>query len=37
MWAWKKTGNDGADYKEAARNAALEMRDAITAITSIQD
>jgi orotidine-5'-phosphate decarboxylase len=37
MCAWKKTGNDGADYKEAARNAALEMRDAITAITSIQD
>ena len=29
MCAWKKTDRDGADYQEAARNAALEMRDAI--------
>lgn len=29
MCAWKKTGRDGADYQEAARNAAIEMRDAI--------
>lgn len=36
MCAWKKTGKDGADYKEAARAAAIEMRDAITAITEIQ-
>ncbi|MDR2502187.1 MAG: orotidine-5'-phosphate decarboxylase [Oscillospiraceae bacterium] len=25
--AWKKTGNDGTDFAEAARRAALEMRD----------
>ncbi|MCD7829583.1 MAG: orotidine-5'-phosphate decarboxylase, partial [Clostridiales bacterium] len=37
MCAWKKTGNDGADYQDAARAAALEMRDAITAITPILD
>ncbi len=37
MCAWKKTGKDGADYQEAARAAALEMRDAITAITPILD
>ncbi len=29
MCAWKKTGNNGTDYQEAARNAALEMRDDI--------
>ena len=27
MCAWKKTGNDGADYQEAARNAAIQMRE----------
>ena len=27
MCAWKKTGNDGIDYQEAARNAAIQMRD----------
>jgi orotidine-5'-phosphate decarboxylase len=27
MCAWKKTGKDGADYQEAARNAAIQMRD----------
>lgn len=37
MCAWKKTGNAGADYQDAARAAALEMRDAITAITPILD
>ncbi|MCQ2442359.1 MAG: orotidine-5'-phosphate decarboxylase [Oscillospiraceae bacterium] len=37
MCAWKKTGKDGADYQEAARNEAIKMRDAITAITPIQE
>ncbi|MCD8050181.1 MAG: orotidine-5'-phosphate decarboxylase [Clostridiales bacterium] len=37
MCAWKKTGNAGADYQDAARAAAIEMRDAITAITPILD
>lgn len=27
MCAWKKTGNDGTDYIEAARQEALRMRD----------
>ena len=27
MCAWKKTGNDGADYMEAARAEAVRMRD----------
>ena len=27
MCAWKKTGNNGEDYKEAARAAAIQMRD----------
>ena len=27
MCAWKKTGGDGHDFKEAARNAAIAMRD----------
>jgi orotidine-5'-phosphate decarboxylase len=27
MCAWKKTGKDGADYQEAARDAATKMRD----------
>lgn len=27
MCAWKKTGNDGVDYQEAARAAAIKMRD----------
>ncbi len=29
MCAWKKTGNNGADYKEAARAEAIRMRDDI--------
>ena len=29
MCAWKKTGNNGEDYKEAARAEALRMRDDI--------
>lgn len=35
MCAWKKTGKNGMDYAEAARSAALEMRDAIKAVTPI--
>jgi len=31
MCAWKKTGGDGHDYKEAARAEALRMRDEIVA------
>ena len=29
MCAWQKTGKDGADYQEAARAAAEQMRDEI--------
>ncbi|MBP1737609.1 MAG: Orotidine 5-phosphate decarboxylase [Oscillospiraceae bacterium] len=29
MCAWQKTGQDGMDYQEAARNAAIAMRDDI--------
>ena len=29
MCAWQKTGKDGADFQEAARAAAVDMRDAI--------
>ena len=29
MCAWQKTGGDGHDFKEAARNAAVAMRDDI--------
>lgn len=36
MCAWQKTGKNGADYGEAARNAAIVMRDAITAITPVR-
>lgn len=31
MCAWKKTGGDGRDYKEAARAEAIRMRDEIVA------
>lgn len=31
MCAWKKTGNNGRDYKEAARAEAIRMRDEIVA------
>ncbi len=30
--AWKKTGNAGADYAEAARSEAVKMRDALRAV-----
>lgn len=36
MCAWQKTGNNGADYAEAARAAAIAMRDAITAVTPVR-
>jgi orotidine-5'-phosphate decarboxylase len=36
MCAWKKTGKDGADYGEAARAAAIAMRDDIAQYTTIQ-
>lgn len=35
MCAWKKTGGDGRDYAEAARAAALEMREALRSVTPI--
>ena len=35
MCAWKKTGKDGLDYQEAARNAAIAMRDDIARFTTI--
>ncbi len=36
MCAWKKTGGDGHDFQEAARNAAIAMRDDICRFTTIQ-
>ncbi len=35
MCAWKKTGKDGLDYQEAAKNAAIEMRDDIGTYVTI--
>ena len=35
MCAWKKTGGDGHDFKEAARNAAIAMRDDIKQFVTI--
>lgn len=35
MCAWKKTGKDGADYQEAARAAAIQMRDEICEYVTI--
>lgn len=32
MCAWKKTGNDGRDYKEAAQAEAIRMRDEIVSV-----
>ena len=37
MCAWKKTGQNGLDYQEAARQAALAMREDICAYTTIGD
>ncbi|MBQ8801243.1 MAG: orotidine-5'-phosphate decarboxylase [Clostridium sp.] len=36
MCAWKKTGNNGLDFAEAARNAALAMRDDIAQFVTIE-
>ena len=35
MYAWQKTGKDGADYQEAARAAAEKMRDEIRQYVTI--
>lgn len=35
MCAWKKTGADGLDYQEAARNEAIRMRDEIKSFITI--
>ena len=35
MCAWQKTGGDGHDFKEAARNAAIAMRDDIKQFVTI--
>lgn len=36
MCAWKKTGGDGHDFKEAARNAAIAMRDDIAQVVTVE-
>ena len=36
MCAWKKTCGDGHDFKEAARSAAITMRDDICRFTSFE-
>ena len=35
MCAWQKTGRDGTDYQEAARAAAVAMRDDIRSVTPV--
>ena len=35
MCAWKKTGQDGLDYQQAARNAAIQMREELKAYITI--
>ena len=35
MCAWKKTGGDGHDFQEAARNAAIAMRDDIAQFVTV--
>ena len=35
MCAWKKTGGDGHDFGDAARNAAIAMRDDIKRFVTI--
>ena len=35
MCAWKKTGGDGHDFQEAARNAAVAMRDDIKRFVTV--
>lgn len=36
MCAWKKTGGDGHDFKVAARNAAIAMRDDIAQFVTVE-
>ena len=36
MCAWKKTGGDGHDFQEAARNAAIAMRDDISQFVTVE-
>ena len=36
MCAWKKTGNNGLDFAEAARNAAIAMRDDIAQFVTVE-
>ena len=36
MCAWKKTGGDGHDFKEAARNAAIALRDHIAQFVTVE-
>lgn len=36
MCAWQKTGGDGRDFQQAARNAALAMRDDIMQFVTIE-
>ena len=36
MCAWKKTGGNGHDFKEAARNAAIAMRDDIAQFVTVE-
>jgi orotidine-5'-phosphate decarboxylase len=36
MCAWKKTGGDGHDFKEAARASAIAMRDDIAQFVTIE-
>ena len=36
MCAWKKTGGDGHDFQEAARNAATAMRDDIAQFVTVE-
>ena len=36
MCAWQKTGNEGRDFAEAARNAAIAMRDDIAQFVTVE-
>ena len=36
MCAWKKTGNNGLDFAQAARDAAIAMRDDIAQFVTVR-
>ena len=36
MCAWKKTGGDGHDFAQAARSAAIAMRDDIAQFVTVE-